>query len=168
MINFYYQIVPMFAKLSDFVTNEEGLFPNLPFTEVTMQGQDKNEDILQVLGVGSEKPYFVYVAFYICLAIIKKKNFDATKNEKQKEHFIKYLKYIKRHFKNLVKKGLSNPPAPTDSIVIPTSFGLKADRSNSLDAVQIWAGNFLNNFMMDLNFYFERDGAMRQALLKYL
>ena len=135
MLNFYYHVVPMFAKLSDFVTNEEGLFPNLPFTEVTMQGQDKNEDIFEVLGVGSEKPYFLHITFYICLAIIKKNNFDATKDEKQKEHFIKYLKYIKQHYKNLVKEAFlwkdlwkdfpdCGFPNSRPVVPIPTSFGL--------------------------------------------
>ena len=137
-----------------------------------MQGQDKNEDILEVLGVGSEKPYFIYVTFYIILAIIKKNNFDATKDANQKEHFIKYLKYIKKHYKNLVKEGLSFRPERSlfgrCSTPIPASFGLKGDRWNSLGGVQQMAKDFFNNFMDDLNFYLDRASGMKESMLRHL
>ena len=147
-----------------------------------MQGQDKNEDIFEVLGVGSEKPYFLHITFYICLAIIKKNNFDATKDEKQKEHFIKYLKYIKQHYKNLVKEAFlwkdlwkdfpdCGFPNSRPVVPIPTSFGLKENRLSLLQAsgtIQIESRHLFNNAMDDFNFYFERAKGMREELLKYL
>ena len=33
-----------------FTIGEDGLFPNLPFTEYTMKDQDMNEDIFEALG----------------------------------------------------------------------------------------------------------------------
>jgi len=159
-------------KNCDFVTSEDGTFPNLPFIEVTMQGQDKNEDILEVLGVGSERPYFIYVTFYIILAIIKKNNFDATKDVKQKEHFIKYLHYIKKHYKGLVKNGLTQTelsfPFGRSNTPIPVSFGLKGDRWNALDGTRTMARDFFNNFMCDLNFYLDRAGGMKGSMLRHL
>ena len=62
-------------------TSEEGVFDNvLPFTEFTMTGQDKNEDIMEALSIDeSKKPYFTYLVYFVTLAAIKKKNFEATK-----------------------------------------------------------------------------------------
>ena len=160
---------------------EDGLFPDLPFTEVTMQGQNKNEDIFEVLGVGSEKPYFLHFTFYICLAIIKKNNFDATKDEKQKEHFIKYLRYIKQHYKDLVKEALlwspicdfpgCDIPHLRSKKPIPTSFGLKENHLSALTqerTITLNMRHMFNNSMNDFNFYFERAKGMKEALLEYL
>merc|ERR1711971_661997 len=93
-------------------TSEDGVFDDvLPFTEFTMTGykdqaialadcqscQDKNEDIMEALSIDeNKKPYFTYLVFFVTLAAIKKNNFEATKDEAQKTHFAKYLKYIKR------------------------------------------------------------------------
>jgi len=65
-------------------TSEEGVFDNvLPFTEFTMTGQDKNEDIMEELSIDeSKKPYFTYLVYFVTLAAIKKKNFEATKSGK--------------------------------------------------------------------------------------
>ena len=62
-------------------TSEDGVFDNvLPFTEFTMTGQDKNEDIMDALSIDeSKKPYFTYLVYFVTLAAIKKKNFEATK-----------------------------------------------------------------------------------------
>ena len=60
---------------------EDGLFPQLPFTEITMKDQDKTEDLFKVLDREAEKPYFIYFPFYVCLAIIKRNNYHATKGD---------------------------------------------------------------------------------------
>ena len=76
-----------------------------------MKDQDKNEDIFQALDINmDEKPYFIYIAFYVCLAIIKKKIYDSIKDEAQKSHFVKYLRYTKTHFGDYMKRGLGFPP----------------------------------------------------------
>ena len=65
---------------------EEGLFPNLPFLEQTLEKQDKSEDIFEVLAIKmDEKPYFLYITFFVCLAIVKKNIYDATKDENQRD-----------------------------------------------------------------------------------
>ena len=61
-----------------------------------MKDQDENEDIFEALGIEmDEKPYFIYITFYVYLAIIKKNIYDATKDENQMRLFIKYCIYIK-------------------------------------------------------------------------
>ena len=65
-------------KSCDFSISEDGLFPNLPFTEYAMKDQDKTEDIFEVLGIGLEKPYFIYVTFFICLVLIKWNNYTGS------------------------------------------------------------------------------------------
>ena len=73
MYNFYPCALMNFL-FSDFTIVEEGLFPDLPFKEYTMKDQDKSEDIFEVLSIKmDEKPYFIHIAFYVCLAIVKKK-----------------------------------------------------------------------------------------------
>merc|ERR1711990_590096 len=66
---------------------------NTPVRQV--KGQNKNEDIMEVLSIDeNKKPYFTYLVFFVTLAAIKRNNFEATKDEAQKKHFEKYLKYI--------------------------------------------------------------------------
>ena len=78
-------------------TSEDGVFDNvLPFTEFTMTGQDKNEDIMEALSIDeSKKPYFTYLVYFVTLAAIKKKNFEATKVSFQiaiiLSHLLNYL-----------------------------------------------------------------------------
>ena len=56
----------------------------MPFTEIAMKDQDKNEDIMEALSIDvNKKPYFPYLGFYITLAIIKKNNFEASKVDEQ-------------------------------------------------------------------------------------
>ena len=72
-----------------FHTSEDDVFghigdDSLPFTEITMKDQDKNEDIMEALSIDvNKKPYFPYLGFYITLAIIKKNNFEASKVDEQ-------------------------------------------------------------------------------------
>ena len=121
-----------------------------------MKDQDKNEDIFEVLGIGSEKPYFIYVTFFICLAIIKKNNFEATKDKKQMEHFKKTLNYIKCHFKGLVKKGLDikldDFGYPCSGLLrepmftrIPASYGMQKGKYPTTAQVEKWAADFFEN-----------------------
>jgi len=159
---------------------EDDLFSEkLPFTEFTMKDQDKNEDIFEVLGIGLEKPYFLYVTFFICLAIIKKNNYDATKDPKQMEHFKKTLKYIKLHFKNLVKEGLDiDKNIRTILIHImtvePGTYGLQkgkypqSEKPISVVEVQKVASDFFDNFCGDLDTYLDGKKGLRKEMLKYL
>ena len=72
-----------------FHTSEDDVFghigdDSLPFTEIAMKDQDKNEDIMEALSIDvNKKPYFPYLGFYITLAIIKKNNFEASKVDEQ-------------------------------------------------------------------------------------
>ena len=46
-----------------------------------MKDQDEKEDIFDALEIEmDEKPYFIYITFYVCLAIIKKNMYDVTKD----------------------------------------------------------------------------------------
>ena len=61
-----------------------------------MTGQDKNEDIMEALSIDeSKKPYFTYLVYFVTLAAIKKKNFEATKVSFQiaiiLSHLLNYL-----------------------------------------------------------------------------
>ena len=157
--------------LSDYTVGEEGLFPDLPFKEHTLKDQDKKEDIFQALDIKmDEKPYFIYITFYVCLAIIKKNIYDATKDETQKSHFIKYLRYTKNHFDDIMKRGLGFPPdshrfAPPR---LPARYGLKEGLMANQVGVEIFGGDFVNNFIDDLNFYLARAPGLREALINYL
>ena len=149
----------------DFTIVEEGLFPNLPFKEYAMKDQDISEDIFEVLGIKmDEKPYFIHIAFYVCLAIIKKNIYDAAKDEKQKRLFIKCLSYAKKHFNGILKWGLQQP---TDALyfsprIIPAKFGLKGGLYANQTAVEIFGGDFVNNFIDDLNSYLIRAPGLRE------
>jgi len=163
-------------KSCDFSICEDGLFPNLPFTEYTMKDQDKTEDILEVLGIGLEKPYFIYVTFFICLVLIKLHNyFENQEDPTQMEHHHKYLKYIKRHFKDLVKNGMSHKRGDDRREKlsrVPASFGLHRGRYPTTEEVEIFAADFFNNFMSDLDGYLDmlggKEGWLRKELLKFL
>jgi len=170
-------------KSCDFQISEDGLFleKDLPFTEYTMKEQDKNEDIFEVLGIGLEKPYFIYVTFFISLAIIKKNNFDATKDPKQMEHFKKTLKYIKCHFRNLVKKALDInvkngrygrlydvEPGTYVPERIPASFGLQRGKYPTTAQVEVFASDFFDNFCGDLDTYLDMKKGLRKEMLKFL
>jgi len=166
-------------KSCDFQISEDGLFleKDLPFVEYTMKDQDKTEDIFEVLGIGLEKPYFIYVTFFITLAIIKKNNFDATKDPEQMEHFKKTLKYIKCHFKNLVKKGLDinvregRYAAPEGTYVperIPAAFGLQKGKYPTTGQVEKFAADFFENFCDDLDSYLNMKKGLRKEILKHL
>ena len=160
---------------------EDDLFSEkLPFTEFTMKDQDKNEDIFEVLGIGLEKPYFLYVTFFICLAIIKKNNYDATKDPKQMEHFKKTLKYIKHHFK-IVKGGLDNVKNIRTTLIYghimtvePGTYGLQkgkypqSEKPISVVQVQKVASDFFDNFCGDLDTYLDGKKGLRKEMLKYL
>jgi len=156
-------------KEQDFTVGEEGLFPNLPFLEQTLKKQDKSEDIFEVLGIKmDEKPYFIYVTFYVCLAIIKKNIYDATKDENQKRLFIKYLGFAKKHFGDILV-GLqfsSDFPRITPQAVT-AKYGLKKGVFTIL-AVQVFAADLVNNFIDDLNSHLTRSPGLREALVNYL
>ena len=157
-------------KEQDFTVGEEGLFPDLPFLENTMKNQDKNEDIFEVLGIKrDEKPYFIYITFFVCLAIIKKNIYDATKDVKQKILFIRYLGYAKKHFGDILV-GLqfsSDIPRITTQAILPTKYGLKKGLFTIL-AIQVFACDFVNNFIEDLNSHLTRNPGLREALFHYL
>ena len=158
---------------SDYVSGEDGLFSDLPFKEHTMKDQDKREDIFKVLEIKmDEKPYFIYIRFYVCLAIIKKNIYDATKDETQQSLFIKCLFYAKKHFGDIIKRGLQLPPdyqGPFTPISIPAAkYGLKAGLTSNQMEVESFGGAFLHNFIVDLNFYLARAPGLREALINYL
>ena len=169
-------------KSSKYHISEDGVFmeEDLPFIEYTMKDQDKNEDIFEVLGIGSEQPYFIYVTFFISLAIIKKNNFEATKDEKQMEHFKKTLNYIKCHFKGLVKKGLDiklidDAGYPCSGLArepmftrIPACYGMQKGKYPTTAQVEEWAADFFDNFLGDLDTYLDRKKGLREEMLKYL
>jgi len=167
-------------RSQDFHISEDGLWleSNLPFVEYTMKDQDINEDIFEVLGIGSEKPYFIYITFFISLAIIKKNNFEKTKDEKQEEHFKKTLKYLKNHFTGLAKRGLDVPVSHGKSMryeldrdvigTVPASYGLKRGKYPTTGPVEKWAGDFLDNFFGDLDTYLDRKKGLRKEMIKYL
>ena len=156
-------------KEQDFTVGEEGLFPNLPFLEQTLKKQDKSEDIFEVLGIKmDEKPYFLYITFFVCLAIVKKNIYDTTKDENQKRLFIKYLGYAKKHFGDILV-GLqfsSDFPRITPQAVAD-KYGLKKGVFTIL-AVQVFAADFVNNFIDDLNSHLTRSPGLREALVNYL
>lgn len=156
-------------------TSEEGAFgDSVPFTEFTMVGQDKNEDIMEALSIDeSKKPYFTYLVYFVILAVIKRNNFEATKDLAQKNHFFKYLKYIKQHYKDLPQKLINKP----ENVVIPKSFGLDRygndflytgrggpKRENSRDNCQL----FFKNWFDDFHFYMDRVPGLKREMLKYL
>ena len=86
--------------VTDYTASEWYLFDNLPFNVVTMQDQDKMEDIFDALNIDlNQKPYFPHFAFFLCLAVIKRNNYDETKDQIQLSHFIKCVKYLKLHYK---------------------------------------------------------------------
>ena len=157
---------------SDYTTGEDGLFPDLPFKEYTMKDQDKNEDIFKVLDIKmDEKPYFIYVTFYICLAVIKKNIYDSSKDETQKSLFIKCLSYAKKHFGDIMKRGLQFPPDYqrfTPRFIPAAKFGLKGGLMANQLGVESFGADFLNNFIDDLNFYLARAPGLREALINYL
>ena len=158
---------------SDYVSGEDGLFSDLPFKEHTMKDQDKREDIFKVLEIKmDEKPYFIYIRFYVCLAIIKKNIYDATKDETQQSLFIKCLFYAKKHFGDIIKRGLQLPPdyqGPFTPISIPAAkYGLKAGLTSNQMEVESFGGAFLHNFIVDLNFYLARAPGLREELINYL
>ena len=119
-----------------------------------------------------EKPYFIYIVFYVCLAIIKKNIYDTTKDESQKKLFIKYCKFIKNHFGNYMKKGLRLPPdftsfgryAPES---IPAKYGLKGGLFERI-CTETFAGDFLHNFIDDLHSYLKRAPKVRDEMLIFL
>ena len=164
-------------KGQDFTVGEEGLFPDLPFKEYTMKDQDKNEDIFEVLGIKfDEKPYFIYIAFYVCLAIIKKNAYCATKDKNQLRLFSKYMDYAKKHFGKILKDGLLLPPIsaqnenPFQSFApqtIPVKYGLKPGASSIL-TVQTFASDFVHTCIDDLNSYLTRAPDVREGLVMCL
>ena len=161
-------------KSCDFQISEDGLFleKDLPFTEYTMKDQDKNEDIFQALDINmDEKPYFIYITFFVCLSIIKKNIYDASKDETQKSLFIKCLSYAKKHFGDIMRRGLQFPPDYqrfTPRFIPAAKFGLKGGLNGDQMEVQIFGGDFLNNFIDDLNSYLKRAPGLKEALLNYL
>ena len=156
-------------KEQDFTVGEEGLFPNLPFLEQTLKNQDKSEDIFEVLSIQmDENPYFLYITFFVCLAIVKKNIYDATKDENQKSLLIKYLSYAKKHFDNILKRGFQFPPDFPSSQAIPAKYGLKGGLNASQRAVEVFGGDFVNNFIDDLDSYLKRAPGLKETLLNYL
>ena len=84
-----------YTYFTDYTASEWYLFDHLPFNVVTMQDQDKMEDIFDALNIDlNQKPYFPHFAFFLCLAVIKRNNYDETKDQIQLRHFIKCVKII--------------------------------------------------------------------------
>ena len=87
------------SSASDFTASEDGLFTDLPFTVVSMEGQDKNENMFEALEINWEsRPYFPHLMFYVCLAIIKKNTYDATKGSLVSECILTLPKKVSNHF----------------------------------------------------------------------
>jgi len=170
-IKFWVKITPF----QEFVTHEARLFNNLPFTQVTMKDQDKKENFFKALGIGMEDtPYFPHLIFYVCLAIIKKNNFDATKDRKQNQDFIQLMEYIKLHYQDFLKIILSPPynaqvrSGERPKFDIPYRFGLfRGKEAEAEEHTASFAQEMMNNFVDDLNFYLERAPEMRRELLMY-
>jgi len=149
---------------------EDGLFPQLPFTEFTMKDQDKTEDLFKVLDKEAEKPYFIYFPFYVCLAIIKRNNYHATKDKNQERQFIICLKYIKSHYKHLLKDGLLSLGLPYEfrgNPKITKDHGLLKGCYVNQD-VEGFAADFISNFMADLETYLDRAPQLKKEMLKHL
>ena len=153
---------------TDYTASEHYLFDHLPFNVATMEGQDKMEDIFDALNIDlNQKPYFPHFAFFLCLAVIKRNNYDETKDQVQLRHFIKCVKYLKLHYKSLIKTALIS--GNEEDVKIPLSFGLyRGPRMEADEPTQEFAEIFLNNFFDDLNYYLKRAPTTRKALLKYL
>ena len=118
-----------------------------------------------------EKPYFIYITFYVCLAIIKKNIYDATKDETQKSLFIKCLFYAKKHFGDIMKRGLQFPPDYprfTPHYIPAAKYGLKGGLMSNQLGVESFGGDFLNNFINDLDSYLKRAPGLKETLLDYL
>jgi hypothetical protein len=105
----------------------------------------------------------------------KKNNFDATKDPKQMEHFKKTLKYIKCHFKNLVKTALDinvREGRTFDGTYvperIPASYGLQKGKYPTTGQVEKFAADFFENFCDDLDSYLNMKKGLRKEMLKYL
>ena len=98
----------------------------------------------------------------------KKNVYDATKDEKQKRLFIKCLSYAKKHFDPILKRAFRFPPAFPSSQAIPAKYGLKGGLNASQRAVEIFGGDFVNNFIDDLDSYLKRAPGLKETLLNYL
>ena len=85
-------------------TFEDGSF----YKGFTKNGQDKRENIFEILSPQvTKKPFLTDWVFYFCLAIIKKNTKTGLKKnskdwKKQGEHFKEYKEYLQEHFQDLV------------------------------------------------------------------
>ena len=82
------------------------------------------------------------------------------------------LSEIKPPFKDLLKNGLSHKRGDNRREKlsrIPASFGLHQGRYPTTEEVEIFAADFFNNFMDDLDGYLDMFGkVLRGELLKFL
>ena len=89
----------------------------------------------------------------------------------QKNHFIKYLEYIKHHYKSLPKEALLGVRAFQGSgrfkVTIPASFKLERKKWIGEDT-QEFAEEFLSNWFDDLKFYLKRAPGLKEEMLQYL
>ena len=89
-------------------------------------------------------------------------------DETQKNHFIKYLEYVKRHYKNFPKQALLGASAyQRHDVVIPASFKLERKKWIGEDT-QEFAESFLSNWFDDLKFYLKRAPGLKEEMLQYL
>ena len=89
----------------------------------------------------------------------------------QKNHFIKYLEYVKRHYESVPKQALQGVRAFQGSgrykVEIPASFKLERKKWIGEDT-QNMGEEFLSNWFDDLKFYLIRAPGLKEEMLQYL
>ena len=88
----------------------------------------------------------------------------------QKNHFIKYLEFIKRHYKSLPKQALQSVSAYQPgryNVKIPASFKLERKKWED-EETQHFGEEFLSNWFDDLKFYLKRAPGLREEMLQHL
>ena len=86
----------------------------------------------------------------------------------QKNHFIKYLEYVKRHYKSVPKQALLGlSPYYRYDVKIPASFKLERQKWKGEDT-QEFGESFLGNWFDDLKFYLKRAPGLKEEMLQYL
>ena len=86
----------------------------------------------------------------------------------QKNHFIKYLEYAKRHYKSLPKQALLGLNIyQRYDVKVPASFKLERKKWIGEDT-QEFGQEFLSNWFDDLKFYLKRAPGLKEEMLQYL
>ena len=164
------------SKFTITETFEDGPF----FTDFTMNGQDKRENIFEKLSAQVTKnPFLTDWIFYFCLAIIKKNTKTGLKKnskewKKQGEHFKEYKEYLQEHFQDLVNAATTCElqTMPDGTVTFDKFVSTKHERDmghgTSLGFAGIDESILLNRVMSDylliLVAYLNRAPAVKEAL----